>query len=118
MPPRNPRQRLQDILDAIAEIERFTAGKSFQQYVADALVRRAVERLVEIVSEASRHLPQSLKDDHPSVPWRQVADIGNVLRHAYDRLNDRRVWAVVTDDLAPVKQAVQAMVGDVENGKV
>jgi len=117
MPPRSPRQRLQDILDAIDEIERFTAGKSFERYAADALVRRAVERLVEIVSEATRHLPQSLKDDHPSVPWRQVADIGNVLRHAYDRLNDRRVWTVVTDDLAPLKQAVQAMVRDIEKGK-
>ena len=65
MPPRSPRQRLQDILDAIADIERFTAGKTFEQYVADALVRRAVERLVEIVSEASRHVPQALKGEQP-----------------------------------------------------
>lgn len=114
MPPRGSRQRLQDILDAIAEIERFTAGISFAQYVADALVRRAVERSIEIVSEASRHLPESLKENHPSVPWRQVADIGNVLRHAYDRLNDRRVWAVVTDDLAPLRDAVRSMVRAIE----
>lgn len=114
MPARSPRQRLQDILDAIAEIERFSAGKSFEQYVADALVRRAIERLVEIVSEASRHVPQALKDKHPSVPWRQVADIGNIFRHAYDRVNDRRVWTLVTDDLAPLKRAVEAMVAEIE----
>ena len=114
MPARSPRQRLQDVLDAIADIERFTAGKSFEQYQADALVRRATERLIEIISESSRHLPQALKDKHASVPWQPIADIGNVFRHAYDRVNDRRVWAVVTDDLRPLKQAVQAMFADTE----
>ena len=81
MPPRGPRQRLQDILDAIADVERYTAGKLFADYEADPLLRRAVERWIEIVSEASRHVPQALKDKHPSVPWRQVADIGNIFRH-------------------------------------
>lgn len=68
MPARDPRQRLRDILDAIADIERFTAGKSFEQYQADALVRRATERLIEIIFESSRHVPQALKDKYPSVP--------------------------------------------------
>ena len=115
MPARSPRQRLQDILDAIADIERFTAGKSFEQYQNDALVRRATERLIEIVSESSRYVPQALKDKHPSVLWRPIADIGNIFRHAYDRVNDRRVWTVVTDDLRPLKLAVQAMVAELEN---
>jgi uncharacterized protein with HEPN domain len=114
MPARDPRQRLQDILDAIADIERFTAGKSFEQYQADALVRRATERLIEIISESSRHVPQTLKDKYPSVPWQAIADIGNVFRHAYDRVNDRRVWAVVSDDLKPLKKTVQTMAAEIE----
>ena len=114
MPRRGARQRLQDILDAIADVERFTAGKSFDVYLADTMLRRAVERSVEIVSEASRHIPAALKDRHPSVPWRQIADIGNVFRHAYDNVNDRRVWTVVTDDMAPLKHAVVLLSADEE----
>lgn len=116
MAARSPRQRLQDILDAIDDIERFTAGMSFAGYQADSLVRRATERSVEIVSESSRHVPQSLKDTHPSVPWRQIADIGNVFRHAYDRINDRRVWAVVTDDLRSLRRSVESMIAEIESG--
>jgi uncharacterized protein with HEPN domain len=44
----------------------------------------AMERYLERLSEASRHVPQELKEKHPEVDWRGVADIGNVLRHAYD----------------------------------
>jgi uncharacterized protein with HEPN domain len=117
MPARGPRQRLQDILDAIADIERFTAGKSFDQYCAEAMLRRAVERLVEVISEASRHVPHTLKDQHPAVPWRQIADIGNVFRHAYDRINDRRVWSTVTDDLGPLKRAVESITTNIDKSK-
>ena len=51
------------------------------------------------------------------MPWRQVADIGNIFRHAYDRVNDRRVWTLVTDDLAPLKRAVEAMVASIDAPK-
>jgi uncharacterized protein with HEPN domain len=44
-----------------------------------------VERLVEIISEASRHIPEVLKHRYPAVSWRSIADIGNILRHDYGR---------------------------------
>ena len=72
--------RLEDIRDAIDEAERFTAGMTFEQYLANPLVRRGVERCIEIVSEASRHISAKHKAAHPQVPWRNIADIGNVLR--------------------------------------
>ena len=69
----------------------------------------AVERCLERLSEASRHAPPYLLATHPEVPWRAVADIGNVLRHAYDQVIHTRIWAVVTEDLPPLKAAVEAM---------
>lgn len=85
MPFEDVPSRLEDILDAIADIQNFVSGKSFDDYQRDTMLRLAMERCVEIISEASRHVPSDLKASHPAVPWQNVADIGNVLRHAYRR---------------------------------
>jgi uncharacterized protein with HEPN domain len=73
------------------------------------VIRDAVERNLERISEASRHAPTALKAGHPSVHWRSIAGLGNVLRHDYPRVKDPRVWGIVTNDLAPLKTAVTAM---------
>lgn len=100
------------MLDAIISIERFTMGKTFETYVADEMLRDAVERNVERLSEASRHVPDELRQANADIPWRPIADIGNVLRHGYDRVNDQRVWQVVAHDLASLKAAVERILAE------
>jgi uncharacterized protein with HEPN domain len=106
--------RLRHILEAIAQIERYMAGKSLADYRSDDMRRYAVERCLEIASEASRHIPAEAKRRFPQIPWRGVADFGNVLRHEYETVIDERVWQIVTDDLAPLKAAVLAMLRELE----
>ena len=106
--------RLRHILEAVARIEAQTAGKSWEAYLADWVTRDVVERNLERISEASRHLPTDLKARHPNVGWRLVADLGNVLRHAYDQVIDERIWQIVTSDLASLKAAVDAMLRESE----
>jgi uncharacterized protein with HEPN domain len=105
---RSVRQRLQDILDAIAH-RAVHAGKSFEAFLADAMLRDAVERNIERISEASRHIPEELTVRHPSIRWRAIADIGNVLRHAYDGVDDKQTWQVAARDLDGLKAAVTDM---------
>ena len=76
--------------------------------------RHATERCLEIVSEASRHIPREVKARHPKIAWRGVADFGNVLRHDYPNVKDRRVWEIVTHDLDPLKAAVANILHDLE----
>jgi uncharacterized protein with HEPN domain len=106
--------RLSHILDATAQIQIYVAGKSFDDYCSDQMRRHAVERCLEIVSEASRHIPREAKKRFPEIPWRGVADFGNVLRHEYPNVINERVWQIVTSDLAPLKAAVLAMLREVE----
>ena len=70
MPFEDILSRLEDILDAIEEIQIFISGKSFDEYRSDTMLRLALERCVEIVSEASPHIPAEMKANHPEVPWR------------------------------------------------
>jgi uncharacterized protein with HEPN domain/predicted nucleotidyltransferase len=114
MPARSLRQRLQDILDAIGEMEDFTAGKSLADLQKTALLRRGIERNFEIVSEASRHITAELLRHHPDVPWHKVRAIGNILRHEYGRVDAAILWAIVTQDLPTMRRSVEAMITEIE----
>lgn len=103
---RSVRLRLHDILDAIEGIEETVAGITFAQYAATWQIRRAVERGIEIVSEASRHLPDDLKEHYPQIYWREIAAIGNLLRHEYGRVDDRIMWRVAQKYLPELKAVV------------
>ncbi len=109
MSRRSPKVYLYDIAEAIGMIEEAMAGRSLAEFEADLFRRRAIERALEIVSEASRHLPEDLLADHPGIPWRRVRDLGNVLRHAYHAVEAERLWAIIADDLPALKAAVAAM---------
>jgi len=72
--------RLTDMRDAIIGIEGVVADTEFEAFAAHWGMQRAVERGLEIISEASRHLPPDLTVLAPETPWRQIAAIGNLLR--------------------------------------
>jgi uncharacterized protein with HEPN domain len=59
---------LNAICDAMAGIEAATAGKTYEDFCADWLLRHGVQRGIEIISEASRRIPQDLLDKHPEIP--------------------------------------------------
>ena len=70
----------------------------------------AFERFLEIISEATRHIPIALKEFRPEIPWRRIADLGNWLRHVYDRVDGPLLWAIYTDDLDPLDDAVRYLI--------
>jgi uncharacterized protein with HEPN domain len=72
-PSRRPRSYTDDILRAIANIEADTEGVDFERFVTDRRVRQLLERNLEIISEASRRIPDELKATEPDVPWREIS---------------------------------------------
>ena len=107
--PRTQSARLEDIAEAVGKIGRFLHGKSFEDFSNDALVHDAVVRNLEIISEASRHLSEDTKKLAPEVPWRKVADMGNWLRHAYEKVNDPILWETIQDGLPALGEAVRRL---------
>lgn len=96
--------RLSDILQAITLIRSELAGVSLAAFKPDIRKRWLVERGIEIISEASRHLPIEMKARHPGIPWSKVAGIGNVLRHDYEHVAHDVLWHVVQNDLPPLEE--------------
>jgi uncharacterized protein with HEPN domain len=75
---------LTDIVEAIERIHGVLENISLQEFETDWRRQWLVERGIEIISEASRHLTDEMKARHPEIPWQKVAAIGNVLRHNYE----------------------------------
>jgi uncharacterized protein with HEPN domain len=100
---------LAEMLDAIEGIETHTAGKSLSDFERNWLLKLAIQRALEIVSEASRHIPDELLSIAPDVPWKQIRGIGNILRHEYHKIADDVIWVVVTEHITPLKAAVIAI---------
>lgn len=92
MPSKNPAQRLRDILDNIILIDEFTAGVAYGGFIADTKTVYAVVRALEIVSEATRRLPEELRDRYPGIDWKAIAAAGNVYRHEYEGVDATLLW--------------------------
>lgn len=86
--------RLSDIRDAIEQIRLLLADRSFSNLAADRAMRAAFERFLEIISEASRHVPDVLKAQEPDIAWREIAAIGNQLRHGYRQIDIGILWDI------------------------
>ncbi len=103
--------RLQHMLDAIDAIEDLADLKRPYTRVE----RAAFERFFEIVSEASRHLPEDLRAEHPHIPWRAIADLGNALRHGYEAIDLERLAKIARRDMTELRMAALAMLARLQS---
>jgi uncharacterized protein with HEPN domain len=111
MPP-TLADRLQHVLAAIQDIEVLLSRSSADDFAKDKYRRVAVERFFEIISEASRHIPDDLKARHAKINWRRMADLGNRLRHAYHLVDTELLWLIAKRDLPPLKVFIESIVGE------
>ena len=97
---------LRDIAHHIDLAIRFSAGFDYEAFVADPRTVYAVTRCLEIISEASRRLPDDLKARHPSIAWKDMAGAGNIYRHDYEDVAAQHVWDTVQIDLPPLRAVI------------
>jgi uncharacterized protein with HEPN domain len=105
---------LSDIRDAIAGIQNVTTCVAFAAFANSWVMQRAVERGLEIISEASRHVPDGLKALAPNIPWRQIAAIGNPLRHEYQRPNIMATWNIIEHHPPPLAISIEQLIVEAE----
>jgi uncharacterized protein with HEPN domain len=106
--------RLTDIVEAIERINGVLENISLEAFETDWQRQWLVQRGVEIISEASRHLTDEVKARHPEIPWQKVAAIGNVLRHNYENIAAPVIWKLAQTDL-PALEKVCRIELDVES---
>jgi uncharacterized protein with HEPN domain len=113
---RDPAERLRDILEAIAAIERH-ANCNREAFEGDELLQTWFLRHLQIIGEAARALPQDVRNLAPEVPWHQIAGMRNVLVHGYFEVDTDLVWDTATRDLPALKPAIEGLSTVLEEGR-
>jgi uncharacterized protein with HEPN domain len=106
VPFRNAQTHFEDILQSIDHIEEFLAGIDFEGYREDRKTRSAVERELQIITEAAIRLGDEAETLCPGPDWKGFRGMGNILRHVYHRVDDQIVWNTVKEELAPMRTAI------------
>jgi uncharacterized protein with HEPN domain len=107
----DPSVFLKHIRDSIADIERYTKDVDLPSFLTYANKEKqdAVVRRIEIIGEAVRNLPEDFRQEHPAVPWQQIAGMRHKLVHEYFGVDLELVWQVVRHDLAHLKKHVEEL---------
>ena len=103
---------LEDILDAIAKVAKFINVMTFDQFSADDKTVFAVIRALEIIGEATKHIPEQVRESYPKLPWREMAGIRDKLIHDYFGVNIKVVWKTATEDLPKLEPEIQLIIAE------
>lgn len=102
MSPRIWQDRLRDILDAIAEIQKFTHGMEYASFRDDDKSVRAVEMNFIIIGEAANQIPNEVEEQYPEIPWHLMRAMRNRIVHAYFSVDEKLMWDTIQQDLPPL----------------
>lgn len=102
--------RIKDILHAIDKIEQYTQQMTASEFRKNQLVIDAVIRNFEIIGEASNHVPQTIQQANPQIPWRQMIALRNFLVHEYFGVDLNTVWETARIHLPPLRQLLLPLV--------
>lgn len=112
--PRTVIDYLRDILDASEKAAEFTAGLSFDDFMAEPKTAFATIRALEIVGEAAKRIPADFRAQHPQLPWREMAGMRDKLTHEYFGINLQVVWKTLQQDLPLLRPLIAQVLAEIQ----
>ena len=100
---------LEDILQAIKKVEKYTNGLNYERFNSDEKSADAVMRNLEIIGEASKNIPSELKDKFPKIPWKKMMGLRNIVAHEYFGVDLKIIWEIASENLPGVKPKIERL---------
>ncbi|OGW95689.1 MAG: hypothetical protein A2Z81_03235 [Omnitrophica WOR_2 bacterium GWA2_45_18] len=104
---RDFRLYLDDILEAVKRIEKYTKGLTFDKFREDDLILDGVVRNLEVIGEAVKNIPQSIKEEYSEVEWRKISGMRDILAHEYFGIDVEVIWDIIDEKLPVLKKQVR-----------
>ncbi|OGW36365.1 MAG: hypothetical protein A2Y97_01805 [Nitrospirae bacterium RBG_13_39_12] len=109
MKKREYRDYLHDIFESINDVASFIQGMSYKDFLLDRKTLNAVVRSIEIIGEAAKHIPKSVKDKAPNIPWREIVGMRNKVIHEYFGVDIEIVWKTAKKQIPALKRKISAL---------
>ncbi|MFD1599208.1 HepT-like ribonuclease domain-containing protein [Halobellus rarus] len=90
---------LDDILEAVEKIERYTSEMGYEEFVEDPKTIDAVLRNFEVIGEAAKNVPEDVRQEYSDVPWSEMAGMRDKLIHGYATVELRIVWTTIQEEI-------------------
>ena len=103
---------VEDILDAMDKAEVLVEGFTYREFEEDFRTNFAVIRALEIIGEATKRLPMTVRERYPAIPWTGMAGMRDRIIHGYDTVDLQIVWDVVQQDIPAIKPQIQQILAD------
>lgn len=105
---------LDDIIEAMNDATRFVEDVEYNDFAEDRKTIYAVTRALEIIGEAVKKIPTTVKNRYPKIPWKEIAGMRDKVIHEYFGVDLRRVWNTVKKDMPELKPAFEKIKKDFE----
>jgi len=107
--PRKWPRRIEDILDAVEELQSFVRGLTYGEFCTDAKTIKAVAADLAIIGEAAGHIPEDIVSAHPDIPWPLMKAMRNRIVHVYFDVDPRIIWDTIQQDLPPLIEPLRKL---------
>ena len=110
---RNYELYIRDIINAMESIENFVEGMKFIQFKSDDKTSSAVVRKFEIIGEATKHVPDDIRQKYPLIPWKEMAGMRDRLIHFYFGIDYQLVWKAIKERIPEVEPQIRKILDDI-----
>ncbi len=110
---KDPKIFLKHILESIEAIESHARNISKENFLDNIKTQDAVVRRLEIIGEAAKNLPDSLKNKYSKIPWKKISSTRDILIHEYFGVNEKLVWRIVKNDIPKLKKQIARLLQEI-----